>query len=143
MEKLNDLISKLDNFDIWEVAKPVFEDLAPELIELNKSQLMEGKKSDGTNTPTYSQKYQAYKMTFSNYTSAPYANLNKTGDFFSGMYMKVVDQGLEFGSTDEKESDLEVYATKLIWGISEQGFTEIKPKARQNLEVELKKYFNL
>ena len=74
----------------------------PELIELNKSQLMEGKKSDGTNTPTYSQKYQAYKMTFSNYTSAPYANLNKTGDFFSGMYMKVVDQGLEFGSTDEK-----------------------------------------
>lgn len=143
MEKLNELISKLDNFDLWDIAKPVFEELESDLIAINKKQLMDGKKSDGTNTPTYSKKYQAYKMTLSDYTSAPYANLNKTGEFFKGMYMKVVDQGLMFGSSDEKESDLESYATKLIWGIPEQGFTKIKPKARQGLEVELKKYFNL
>lgn len=119
---------RLKSIDVWELMIPVIEATSGSIIAKNKEQLKKGLKSTDKKTPQYSPKYLKYKQSKSGYIASPYADLNKTGAFYGGIYVKPNSQGVETGSTDDKEEMLEEYAggKNLFW-LNKVALKEMKP----------------
>lgn len=90
-----------------------------ELADLNTQQMESGIMSTGENiTPKYgSNAYAQYKKSIGS-KSSPTPDLKLTGDFHSGLYAKVENKKLKFGSTDWKEGTLQQQYTADIFGVT-------------------------
>jgi len=97
-----------------------------ELADLNVTNMEQGLMSNGKNiSPEYqSSEYAEYKSSIGS-ISSPTPDLKLTGDFHEGVFAKISGENIEFGSTDEKESDLQRQYTDDIFGVQEDQLEEV------------------
>lgn len=135
---LSELKEKINSIRPWDMLKPIIEESSSRIIELNQDQMSQGKKSDGANTRQYSPKYLQYKVKLPTYKASPYADFLKTGEFRNNMYVKVLDEGIEIGSTStEKEAELEERDGKNIYGLSSTAKLELIPEWANKLSTNI------
>ena len=78
-----DFQRNLKALDLMTVLDEVLKRFTPELLDLNTSQLEEGKASDNTNVGTYvDSEYAKFKKLIGS-KSSPIVDLKVTGDFYS------------------------------------------------------------
>lgn len=96
-----------------------------ELADLNVDQMTKGVMSNGKSiAPEYqSAEYAEYKSSIGS-ISSPTPDLKLSGDFHEGVFAKISGNELEFGSTDDKESDLQRQYTDDIFGVTDENLTE-------------------
>lgn len=140
-----DFANKINRIDPKELMKNISNSLSQEFLELNKTQLMEGKSSEGVNMkPSYledtffktyiaAKKYRDWKQRITpNPNRDPDApNLYITGQFHSGFFIS--QQGNEFViDSGDKNADNIESKFKHIYGLSPQ-----------NIEIEKNKILKL
>lgn len=125
--RISQMQEKLGSIDVWELMIPIIESTSDSIIEKNRDQLSRGEKANGEKTPTYSPKYLKYKQSKGSYKASPNADLYATGSFYKNFYVKPNSEGVDAGSTDDKESMLEDYAGKKLFWLNKKSLKEMKP----------------
>jgi len=138
---IDELINKLDKIEPWNLLMPIIKDSESDIIKINQDQLKEAKKSDGTTTKAYKPRYLAYKMTLPTYTASPNADLFNKGDSYKGMFVKVLDDGIEIGTTS-KEKQLESRDGKEIFGIIDENKKKLGEVWTPKLVESMKRFIN-
>jgi len=107
--------SNLKSINPWKLLFPILKKVLPEIADTNRVQLERGELSTGELMPEYKQEwYKEMKESLSTYKApSGIPDLRVEGDFYDGLYADLDDNGIEFGSTDEKESKLEAMYTEL------------------------------
>lgn len=119
---IEDFILRVRNLDANKIIVEAASLNKEELADLNVLALEKGFLSTGERTPTYENPdYAKYKKAIGS-KSSPFIDLKLTGDFHAGFYVKEKSGKIEFGSTDEKESDLQRQYGKDIFGVNTEDF---------------------
>ena len=120
--------SNLKSINPWKLLFPILKKVLPEIADTNRVQLERGELSTGELMPEYKQEwYKEMKESLSTYKApSGIPDLRVEGDFYDGLYADLDDNGIEFGSTDEKESKLEAMYTEFIFGIQVAEWEAIK-----------------
>ena len=113
MNKIEEQLAKFQKIDIWEIVKEILIELSGTIIEMNQSQLLQGKMSDGSGTPQHtlgpiSEIYVANKIEDGKYDSSIFPNWNyfNEGSFFENFVVKVENDSILIFSNDEKGGEL-------------------------------------
>lgn len=121
MATLSQIENKLSGLDLWEVVSGVILKHKEEIIDINLSQLQQGKLNDGDLLEAYkSAAYVEYKKArglLNTIQDRP--NLFFEGDFYKGFFIKTDSEGVVFDSGDEKTQRLEAMYSSEIFGIKE------------------------
>lgn len=117
------------SIDVWELLTPIIKRHWVELLDLNKSQLWEGKKADGKDTKSYAPKSYDYvmdKISRGVYNEAilPSVNLYNHGDFYNDFKASIMDFGVEIESLDDKAEELENKYSSQIYGLTDESLEE-------------------
>lgn len=104
--------------------------------ELNRDQLRQGKRSDGTSLPDYSQNSV-------NYFGKPEGaiKLFDTGDFYESLDISYFDDRMVFDDTDEKTHMLVEKYGQMIFGLSEENKLKVIDIIKPLLAKELKAFY--
>lgn len=102
------------NIDLYAICKRVLHRHEKDIEELNRSQLLEGKRSDGTILPPYSAPYAKRK----NKPLRP-KTLKDTGGFHEGIFTTFFEKTFNIESSDYKSDILET-----VWGTKIFGLTK-------------------
>jgi hypothetical protein len=99
----------LQSIDVWQILIPILEKHFGDIEELNRKQLSEGTRGDGSPMPDYkSESYADFKSKYiPTYSIYPTADLRYTGDFYAAIKAKLTLFGIEIESSDWKAQVLE------------------------------------
>jgi hypothetical protein len=112
-----------------------------EIIDLNTSQLEQGKLSTGKDTEEYlSDNYAKFKKSIGS-ISSPKADLKLTGDFYDGFNIDFKSYQLIFESTDSKAPKLERQYSIDIYGLTDKNKAEALEYAKDDVINELNNEF--
>ena len=114
MGKLSNISSKLDNFYLPDIFSMIIRDNEKDIVELNREQLREGKRDDGTMLPDYS----PASVAFYGKIAGPMTLLD-TGDFQDAFYIDDSSTAFEIRSSDDKESMLVKEYGANIFGLAQ------------------------
>lgn len=114
---------------------------APEMEEMNRRQLDQGLKSDGTRLPAYAPRTKKIKAILGQQT-AP-MNLRDTGSFQDHIKAKKYGKFLELQSDDVKEGKLVETYGEAILGLTEENEARIGEAALEEVNKELKNFLAL
>jgi hypothetical protein len=117
---INEAYKRVKNLDLRAQVPIIIELTSEELIMLNQAQLYtKSIDRDGEALGGYqSQFYEDLKKGM-NPQLGGLVDLNLTGDFYGGFYVRVEDTEFIIGSTDEKSQELENKYGKDIFGITD------------------------
>ena len=116
-------------------------DLEKEIVELNKSQLREGKRSDGSILGRYSESTKRRKRADpSRHLTGDYISLLDTGDFWKSFIFEATENTLFFGATDEKSEMLIREWGNTILGLSPEGYAKLAELIRPLLIEKINKF---
>ncbi len=122
MEELEELKNKLAGIipAMPVLVRKSFEQLKPQIEDLNIKQLSEGKRADGSFLPNYS------FVSVGVYGKRPGPmTMHDTGDFYDGLTLVIDDDGIEMKGMDMKTEMLTVHYGDEIIGISEEDIAAI------------------
>jgi hypothetical protein len=114
------------NIDVWEILIPIIDKHLTDVEQLNRQQLKQGKRADGTDTPSHgksglTERYIDSKIQRGVYDRSiyPSVNLYNTGAFQKGIVAKLdIMAGIEVDSTDFKANALEERYGSTIYGLN-------------------------
>jgi len=111
-----------------------------EIIDLNTSQLEEGKLSTGSNiTPEYqSDDYKKFKKSIGSKSPFGVPDLKLEGDFYSGFDIIKGSGGAFIHSDDTKAGDLEEKYSSNIYGITDKNKPEVVERILPQIQNEVK-----
>lgn len=109
-----------------------------EFIDLNTSQLEEGKLSTGQNiSPNYvSNEYAQFKKAIGS-KSSPVPDLKVEGNFYKNFYLKMSGKNIAIGSDDEKAAKLTREYTDNIYGIAPKNYPTAKDIIFENVKKQV------
>lgn len=120
-------------FDIYILFQVAIRELKDELIALNKSQLKEGKRADGTNLPPYTPQYAKRKR-----KPLRPKTLYDTGDFYSGFDINFFKQYYEAFSRDPKDAFITGIWGEEIYGLIDQSKEKVNEMLASKLSLLIK-----
>ena len=115
------LRNNLLSIDPWKVLAPILERHLDLIEELNRKQLSEGQKADGSSMPEYNnEEYAYFKVAeIPTYEIFPVVDLRYEGDFYREIKASLDLFGVNIESFDEKASKLESKYGSLIYGLTD------------------------
>lgn len=147
LEELRDLVAAVD---VWQIIKQSLNELSDQIIAMNKKQLLEGKMSDGSGTPSHtgspkSRAYVAEKIARGVYDSSisPHYNYLDEGSFFKNFVTKMTSDAMEIKSLDEKGGDLITeFGGASVYGLTDENLDFLikimLPTVNQRIREKLK-----
>lgn len=125
---MEELIKSYMTFDIYVLFQVAIRELKDELISLNKSQLKEGKRADGTDLPPYTPKYAKRKR-----KPLRPKTLYDTGDFYKGFDINFFKEYYEAFSRDYKDAFLPGKWGEEIYGLTDKSKEEVNKMLAEKL----------
>jgi hypothetical protein len=123
MGKLRDYITHLRKVDLEEVARKAVADNDSLVIDMNTSQLMEGKDSEGNDLAPYrNPDYAAFKATLN---PKGVTDLKLSGDFHRGFFLRKQQFPMTIESQDYKEERLTKKYGEQIFGLNQENKEEL------------------
>jgi len=119
----------------------IMEELEPDMIELNKSQLLQGKNAVGGQMPEYANnpRYLRLKRRVGS-KSLPNMDYKLTGKFHESFKAKTDKIGTEIFATDFKKKFLEKrVAGEELYGVTDENIDKLVDKAADLLEQKIRK----
>jgi len=141
MATIDRLIKNIDKLDTTVILKKSFEKTKPQLEEFQIGQMILGQNAQGKKIGKYKSKnYAQYKFQISSLAGFGYIDLRLHGDFYKGVFAKIMSSSLIFFSKDSKAADLE--SRYHPFGLSPQSrstYTKkfLIPEFQKNLKREL------
>ena len=145
LEKLKQISSNLKSIDVNKLIDDVFNELMPEILDLNLDQLSKGQLNDGELLESYrSASYYEFKRSLGSY-KAPNAaaDLFVEGNFYRGFRGEVKTDIIEIDSTDSKASGLESKYSSDIYGLQPKNIDYIRKEIIPILQQEIRKQFKI
>ena len=119
MEQLQKLQKALNSIDVLEIAVDIFERFSPQLVKLNKEQMLRGEDSESFPLPDVaSASYANYKSSIGS-KSVPRYDFKVTGKFQDAMYGIVERAVYYIDSKDEKRDRLVSLSSVEIFGVQD------------------------
>ena len=141
MDKLDNLIKRLDNFDkrIEEIAVQVAKQFEPEILDMNtEDQLFaKGQDAEGVSLGKYAPLTVSIKSGLGQPTNR--VTLKDTGDFHRSFFARFVGKFITIGATDEKAEKIEDRYRKDIYGLSKANIQKLTDMLRPEMQDEFKK----
>ena len=141
MSTVKEILDRLRSLDIHRAVKTTLGEGRELMLDLNRDQLMQGKRSDGSDiTPEYTYFTRLRKMEQG--ANPDVVSLYDTGDFQREMYLDVGNDTLEIDSMDDKSSELKDKYGEGIFGLDDTSRKEyvggIFPAFKEKIENALK-----
>lgn len=145
MPTVMEVLNRIATFDVHRIVKTSLGENRELMLDLNRDQMMQGKRSDGSDiTPEYTYFTRLRKMEQG--ANPDVVSLYDTGDFQRDMYLDVGSDTLEIDSIDKKSDDLKAKYGEKIFGLGnnsreqyiEDVFPEFKNKVETALKLEMK-----
>lgn len=118
-----------------EVFKRSVNVLRPVMEDMNRKQLLEGKRADDSSLSPYSRPYARKRRKAGLQTAVK--DLKFRGDFHRGIYAVGFENFVEMGSKDLKSGEIEV-ANGEIFGLSENNLDTVKGLLKEQILTDLK-----
>lgn len=116
MGTIKGMLRKFEALDTDKLAEEAMSVTEPEFVELNQQQMYSGVRSDETPIfPPYAKLTVEIKTAKGQPTDR--VTLKDTGDFYSGMFLRVNGNGLTEDSTDPKSLELQDKYGQKIFGL--------------------------
>ena len=134
-------MNKLINGGLVEIVVSSIKENEDYIIELNKRQLIIGKRSDGIDLGEYSPRSLAIKA----YNGRPSISGNKislhdTGDFWKGFFVNVDNDFIEVLSKDSKANMLIYDWTDKIFGLSDESIRLFQDRVAPIIQDKIMKF---
>ena len=128
MGTIAQLQANINQLDLGKIAMIVVEDFRETIVDINKDQLQDGKRKDGSLiVPQYqSQSYAKWKNKKNGRPPFKTPDLKKTGAFYAGFKLKILSKGeFDIYSSDRKSEMLRGryggQTSKDIFGLNSEG----------------------
>lgn len=149
MSELSDIAKRLQSIDLVGLFDKVITNHLPQIEELNRQQLKEGIRADGSSMPRHSKSpmseiYIDDKIERGVYDESIYPAMNfyDKGDFHRGIKAKMTLFYIEIESTDSKANELENLGGQLIYGNTETSLEKVRvdmlPEFQELLENKIR-----
>ena len=115
----------LVNDKFAEIMHEVLNELAPEIVKINKEQLEKGEKADETLMPYYSPNTIRVRNLDGNPVKGERIALIDSGDFWNGFWAMAYQNKLEMISSDTKTNMLIADYGESIFGLNKKGFERL------------------
>lgn len=149
MSALQDMANRLKSIDMLRIFDNILTGHLSQIEEMNREQLMQGIRSDGSSMPSHSKSemteiYLDQKIERGVYDQSIYPAMNfyDTGAFQKGIKAEVNLFEIEIESKDSKADELEGLGGSLIYGNTEQNLSilrgDILPEILKNTRSYLK-----
>lgn len=133
MGSLQDMANRLKNIDMLRIFDNILVEHLPLIEELNREQLNQGIRSDGSSMPSHknTEKTEIYidnKIERGVYDQSIYPAMNfyDTGDFHRGIKAEVNLFEIKIESKDSKADELEALGGSLIYGNTENNLSDVR-----------------
>lgn len=116
-----DMLYNLQSLDVHALAVETATEAEPDMVEAMQSQLSEGRRADGSEiSPPYAPFTIEQKEKKTGLASVvDVVTLFDTGSHYAGLFAKVQDDVIDYGSTDKKSASLQDRYGK-IYGLDEE-----------------------
>lgn len=141
MPTVTEMLNRITTLDIRQIVKTTLGENRQLMLALNRGQLMQGKRSDGSDiTPEYKHTTRLKKTKQG--ADPDTVSLYHTGDFQRQMYLDIRNDTLEIDTLDPKSHLIKAKYGEKIFGIGndsrEQYIENVLPEFKNKIETVLK-----
>jgi hypothetical protein len=120
MSTAGELLEAIERVNVMDIARTAIERTAAGMIELQQSQMMEGKGKTKNIGRYRNKQYAQFKSELNPTAGLGNVDLKLTGAFFAGMEAKLDGDDINIDSTDEKAAGLTSKYGGQIWGLNDK-----------------------